>query len=87
MLKTLPDRNAQNSADDAIGNIFETKVPDQKDTDKWYDMICKKIFSKDLSELKCLIIASPEDLYNPLNYLKRLIEREPTPPPQIFTFP
>lgn len=34
MLKTLPDRNAQNSADDAIGNIFETKVPDQKDTDE-----------------------------------------------------
>ena len=34
LLKTLPDRNAQNSADDAIGNIFETKVPDQQDTDK-----------------------------------------------------
>jgi len=34
LLKTLPDRNVQNSADDALGNIVGTLVLDQNGTDK-----------------------------------------------------
>ena len=34
LLKTLPDRVVQNSADDAIGNIIDTKALDPNDSDK-----------------------------------------------------
>ena len=34
LLETLPDRPTQNSSDDAIGNIIDTTLPDQNDTNK-----------------------------------------------------